>query len=213
MDIEIKLVDETTDLSNVKPYNWDVMVKGKPYYVCRLEGYYHSIGGHLGNNNLWCYPRDQKPTVENLYEFAGASCQWGVIANDNNYYRCKWDEAEVLHNHSITITRNGEEFFTFHSGGLAYGLAKAQVIIAELDEHPLDLNEIGYDEKMIGRKVWWRSQPAIVDRFIKGQACVMLIPDGMDSFKIPEEYKNEDYEENNDIKTEIFDKHIWWFRE
>ena len=76
---------------------------------------------------------------------------------------------------------------------------------------------IDYDKKMIGRKVWWRSQPAIITKWIKGQACVILEPDGIDSFKTPAEYENDDMfgddEDKKSIKTEVFDKHIYWFRE
>ena len=74
----------------------------------------------------------------------------------------------------------------------------------------------GFAEKMIGRKVWWRSEPAIIKSWIgHGQACVILEPDGIDNFTMPAEFADDEvmtYEDKT-VKTSIFDKHIWWFRD
>lgn len=98
---------------------------------------------------------------------------------------------------------------------MSYGLTKAESLIYDFEEHPLELDTIDYDKKAIGRKVWWRSEPAIVTNFIKGQACVILAPDGIEHFTVPNEFANEDpdYYEDDTVKTTIMDKHIWWFRE
>ena len=67
---------------------------------------------------------------------------------------------------------------------------------------------------MIGRKVWWRSEPAIISSWIDGQACVILEPDGIDNFTKPAEFVDDGCMDDGerDIKADIFDKHIWWFR-
>ena len=82
-----------------------------------------------------------------------------------------------------------------------------------LDEHPLSLNERDFDKKCIGRKVWWRSEPAVITRYVKGQACVILKPDGIKNFTVPAEFAKEPYYYEEDVKVNIFDKNIWWFRE
>jgi hypothetical protein len=99
--------------------------------------------------------------------------------------------------------------------GINYGIDNARVMISELSEHCLELNYIDFDKKMIGRKVWWRSEPAVVKHYVHGQACVLLCPDGIDSFSTPAEFveEGESYYEEIDVKTSIFDKHIWWWRE
>lgn len=68
---------------------------------------------------------------------------------------------------------------------------------------------------MIGRKVWWRSEPAVITHWIEGQACVILEPDGIDKFAVPAEFVHDEImnDRERDIKAEIFDDHIWWFRE
>ena len=32
-------------------------------------------------------------------------------------------------------------------------------------------------------------------------------------FTTPSEYENDFYDENDSIKADIFDEHIWWFRD
>ena len=80
----------------------------------------------------------------------------------------------------------------------------------------MELNAIDFDKKMEGRKIWWRSQLAKIERFIWGQACIIITPDGIDKFETPPEFRDEEWAndgENDYIKTHILDKHIWWFRD
>jgi len=165
MENKIKLIDKNTDLSNVKPFDWDVNVKGRPYYVAKINGHIHSIGGYWGGNDYWCWPRDEQPTHKNLIQFAGARCRWGFRVDDSNYIRNKHG-AEVLHNHYAVITRNGEDFYSFAHGGLGDAAAKAQTLIDEFEDHPAWINEIDFDKNLIGRKVWWRESPGILDKNI-----------------------------------------------
>ena len=213
---DIKLIDKDTNISELKmrKMDWDVVMNGKPFQVVRIEGYVHTIGGKWGDNNLWAYPRDEEPTYENLIEYnSERHVMWGIKFNPHHYMKSKWDETEMRYSGEVTITRNGEDFYTLW-GGINYGIDKARVLISEIEQHPLGFNEIDYDKNIIGRKVWWRSQPAIITMWMKGQACVLLEPDGIERFEKPAEYKNDDmfdYEEY--VKTSIFDKNVYWFRD
>lgn len=208
---DIRLIKPDTDLSKYRPLPWDVVIHNRPYYVIDVPGYVHTIGGRFGENSYWAYPRDEKPTYENTIEF---DCNhvvcWGIRYEPHNYMKTKWDECRASSATGCTITRNGEDFYDVWGG-----IAKAQTLIDEINEHPLGLNEIDFDKKMIGRKVWWRSEPGIIRRYIKGQACVMIEPDGIERFTIPAEFVGDDvmYYEDRDVKADIFDNHIWWFRE
>lgn len=212
---DIKLIEKNTNIAKLKMFKmpWDVEVRGDPYQVVRIEGYVHSIGGKWGENNLWMYPRNCNPTYETLIEYHCEGCGvcWGIVYNPHNYTRTKWDETECFTSNGAMITRNDKDFY-FCSGGID----EAKWLIKNLEDHPLELNEYDFDKKMLGRKVWWRSEPAIITRWIgMGQACVILEPDGIDKFTKPKEFANDDYMDDDEtyIKADIFDKHIWWFRE
>ena len=214
---EIHLI-EKEDFPNIKYecLDWDVVVKGRPYQVIRVEGFAHCLGGNLDwgdGNNFWAYPLDEEMTFENLLEFDGhPGARFGIEYSPTNYVKAKWGEAEIRTGRKLVITRNDEPFY---DGFMSYHQAIAYVKDGILDEHPLNLNERDFDKKCIGRKVWWRSEPAVITSYIHGQACVILKPDGIDSFTVPAEFAKEDpeYYCDGDVKTTIFDKNIWWFRE
>ena len=214
---EIRLIREE-DIHGLKftKLDLDVEVNGTPYQVIHVPGFAHCIGGHLDNgdgNCYWAYPLNEEMTIDNLIEFDGEpGAAWGLEYTPTNYYKFKWDEGEIRRGRKLIITRNGEPFY---DGLMTFHQAIAYVKDGLLDEHPLGLNERDFDKKCIGRKVWWRSEPAVITRYIKGQACVILKPDGIDHFTVPAEFADEepDYYCDTVVKTNIFDDNIWWFRE
>ena len=213
---DIRLIEKDTILPKLYPYDWDVYINDKPYYVVRIEGFVHTIRGKYGENDLWAYPRDEEPTYKNLIEFnCDNPVSWGIEYRPRNYARCKWDECESFSGSTIMITRNGKDFCDVCGRGINYGIDKARVMISQFQEHAMDLNSIDFDKKVIGRKVWWRSEPAVVTSYVDGQACVILEPDGIDHFTVPAEFAEEESEYycDGDVKADILDKHIWWFRD
>ena len=215
---EIRLITKD-DIATLKyeKIDWDVVVKGVPYQIIRVKDYVHTIGGRLDNgdgNCLWAYPLNEELCYENLREFDGVpGARWGIEYNPTNYLKCKWDEPSIECGRKLIITRNDEPFY---DGFMTIHEALAYVLDNKLDDHPLNLNMRDFDKKCIGRKVWWRSEPAIITSYIHKQACVILEPDGMKEFSIPAEYKDDDFtpsDERDSIKSSIFDNHIWWFRD
>ena len=214
---KIKLIHKDTIIPKTKPLDWDVEINGRPYYVVRLEGFVHTIGGKWGENEFWAYPRDEEPCYDNLIEFNGNSpVLWGIEYKPTNYIKYKWGERRLEQSNKIFITRNGKVFDEIYCNDVSYGMCEAKVNIVKFMEHPLDLNAINFDKKMIGMKVWWGNQPAKIESFIWGQACVILIPDGRDSFDNSPKHKHSTseyyYGEEKSIKAHILDEHIWWFR-
>ena len=173
MEDVIKLIDKTTDIKSLKisKFDWDVVVGRTykiPYQVVRIEGYIHTMGGKWGINDLWMYPRREEPSYENLIEFNGnGGVCWGIKYDPHYYVKTKWDETECYSIGGAMITRNGKDFY-FCKGGID----EARYRISLLDDHPLELNSYEFDKKMIGRKIWWRSEPGIITMWIgDGQAC------------------------------------------
>ena len=194
-----------------KDGNW---MYNKPYQVISIVGHCHTLGGHWGDNDYYAHPRDEEPTIENLLEFNGVPCSWGMILSSSSYVRNKWDESSIENGQSITITRNGAPFYTTH--GIFHALDLLEYLRA--NEHPLDLQDYGYDKTCIGRKVWWKGQKAIVSSWVeKGQACVILTPDPeIGKFACPPEYAGDEimwHEENeSELKIDIFSPSVDWFR-
>lgn len=207
----IRLIDRNTDISKLKMCQmyWDTVINREPYFVVLIEGYIHTIGGKYGNNNLWAYPRNEKPSFKNLIQFDGEPVCWGINYAPYNHARYRHGEFEARTIGNVFITRNGEKFCDVRGS-----IERAKCMIDDFLEHPMNLNKIDFDKNVIGRKVWWRSEPAVVTSYISGQACVILEPDGITQFTTPAEFADDgcEYYFDGDVKADILDKHIWWFR-
>jgi hypothetical protein len=212
---EIKLIEETTDLSQLrKPIGWDLEVKGEPYDVYRVDGYIHTIGGKMGENNYWACPAGERPTFENLIEFNGDAPTWGVMFDRVNYIKSKWDETSVEANGNCWITRNGKKFYQIPARYMDYGLAKAQHLLVQLlEECPLYLSERTWKEQAIGRKIWYENQPAKITR-INNDNELWIEPDGIPCFTAPPHWEDMDFSDYEDgLRVDILSPNIYWFRD
>ena len=62
-----------------KPLPWDVVIDKRPYYVVRVHGFVHTIGGVFAENDLWAYPRSEKPSLHNLIQYNSKQpVTWGI---------------------------------------------------------------------------------------------------------------------------------------
>lgn len=210
-----KHIKKDSVLPELYHMDWDVIISGRPYFVVKIDGYVHTIGGRYGHNDLWAYPRTEEPTYETLIPFdCDEPVSWGISYTEHNRHEYQNMSCTVG---CTTITRNGKPFCDVPCKDMYFGIDKARVMIAEFHEHPLNLDTINFDKKMIGRKVWWRSEPAVISRYIENQACVVLTPDGINGFSNPAEYEHDGYyliyEDEGVVKADILDRHICWFRE
>ena len=217
--VSINLIEKKDiDTLVYKKMPWDVTIGKKPYQVIRVEGHAHTIGGKLDwgdgkGNCFWAYPYDEEMSFDNLVEFDGVpGARWGIEYYPTNYIKCKYDESEIRRGRHLVITRNEEPFY---EGFMTFHEALSYILDNRLDDHPMDLNNRDFDKNVIGRKVWWRSEPGVITHYCKGQAAVIIEPDGIKKFTRPREYSDSivPIEEDADVKVDIFDKHIWWFRE
>ena len=150
----IRLIDRDTDISKLKIHKmyWDTVINGEPYFVVLIEGYIHTIGGKYGNNNLWAYPRNEKPSFKNLIQFDGEPVCLGINYAPYNHARYRHGEFEARTIGNVFITRNGEKFCDVRGS-----IERAKCMIDDFLEHPMNLNKIDFDKNVIGRKVWWRT--------------------------------------------------------
>ena len=220
--VDIKLIQKDTDLSKckIRKIDWDLVVRAIPYQVVAIDGYCHTIGGKWRNNNYWAYPLEKEMTTENLIQFNGEPVKWGIHCEDTSYIRPGngfHKDTEIRKSIDCYITRNGEKFYEIYAGSYQYALAKAQVCLIQLQEHVIDFFERGWEKKNVGRKVWYRDDPAYIDHFVVDQGCIILKPDGIKNFSVPanvtedDEHLYDDYRDS--VKVEYLSENIYWFRD
>jgi hypothetical protein len=220
---DINVITKDTDLSQVsmRKLDWDVEIYDKSYDVYRIEGYIHSIGGHWGENDYWCCPSDEKPTVDNLIQFGGHVVQWGIEYIPKNYTKTKWGDTEVRESGRVLIKRNGKPFYNIRSYKPEYGLAKGQAALIEIKEHPINFHSRNFREEIKGRKIWYENQPAIIERIVESNDYgveIWVVPDKkhIEKFRFPT-WENTDEagwieEYENGCRCDILESNIDWFR-
>lgn len=215
MEPKLKLINEKTDLSDIVIFDHDTVINSTldpdnnvPIKVCKIPGYYHCIGGRHGNNDLYSFPRDVKvPKYRDLTPFDGELTNFGFDISPKNYL----GKYGVESYYYVRITRNFKTFYEFSVNDFGYGVAKAQVLIEEMKELPINIWKIDFDKSMIGRKVTWKGEPAIISYYCDGQACIILDADIINCSSPISKHFNYDTYSGWNVKVEIFDKNIGWF--
>lgn len=72
-------------------------------------------------------------------------------------------------------------------------------------------------KKLVGRKIFYREVPAVIERVILDQGCVMIVPDNEksafpSSAGYDEETDGYDYGAEPEAKVEVYSEKIWWWR-
>ncbi|MEN8907922.1 MAG: hypothetical protein ABF289_18375 [Clostridiales bacterium] len=206
---EIKLIDKNTDFTKLKMelMKWDTYSNKEYYDVYRIENHFHSIGGKWGNNNYWASPRGEKPTYDNLIEFSGVICSWGMRFYESNFIKTKWNETEMNDIVKFEITRNDKIFYDFIVRDIEYGIAKARKIMIEIHEHPIPFNEQNFEKQIVGRKIKWMDKPSVIESYSINWNLI-VVPDGWDI----REYRHYEGGEES-ISEDLFDNSIDWFRD
>ena len=206
-----KLPEMGTDISSldIEEKPWDLVLDGKEYKVIRIKGYIHTKGAGY-ESDLYAYPRVEEPNYNNLvkYNLKEPVC-WGIRTDNSNYVDSSVGDPYVCNRNKVIITRNGKDFCECDS------VIEALNRIDEIKTHPLKLNNYKFGENCIGHKIWYREQKAIISKYIDGEACIEIVPDGKDKFKIPDSLKAlSDYcDEVPSFKISIFNSCISWDRD
>jgi len=215
MKVEIEIPKTQEDIDDNKTlYNWDLEIRGKKYDVYLISGFYHSIGRDF--NDLYCCPMGEPPTLKNIISFCGNHApRWEISWNIKHYTKNKWNETSIEFNGIWTIYRNGIEFITGGARTMSYGLAKAQTVLVELQEHSIPFHFRNWRDEVLNRKIWYHNQPGIITSIIEGgQLCVMISPHGISEFEPPAHLRDADWWNEDDVihKTSMLDHNINWFR-
>lgn len=211
----VNLITETTNIEalNMELKNWDAEIGGVLYQVVRIKGHVHTVGGRYGACDLWAYPRAEKPTFKNLIQFnAYNPVAWGLTCKPKNYM-CH--ENEARNSSIVTVTRNGMKFMTCAARGMNAGIDEARIAISKFTKHPLCLNSIDYDKNAVGRQIYYRGIPAIITRFLKEQASIMIKADAAIAVGPLPIYSYEigvTLNKDNELKVDILDPDIAWYR-
>lgn len=208
--IQCKIPKTDDDLKNKINFRWDSIVNDKKLDVYCLQGYYHTIGGRHGLNDLYCCNRGEKLTIKNIIAFNGESCKWDMNFISNNYNKNKYNDESIEHNYKLIILRNNKPFYTLCSYNMDYLLAKYKTIMIEIEEHPISFHLQDYQSEIVGRKILWKNIPCIIYSYGENYD-LSIIPDGTEEEKKLFKKYAHDFEDDY-IVEDLFSPSINWFR-
>jgi len=213
---KIQLINDKSDLSQAEFVDWDVEINNTRYDVYRIPDFVHSIGGRWGMNDYWCCPENQKPSFENLMQFNGYPVRWGIQIYESGSIKLKWGDRGLNRSCNYLITRNDKPFYRNNVASLDYAMIVAREKLYKLQEFPVNLVSKNWKKSFINRKIWYKNEPAIIKRWIDGEACMIIYPDNPSKmFSKPIEGMDELFfdEDLKSFNVEIFSPHIWWWRD
>lgn len=116
------------------------------------------------------------------------------------------------------IFADGIQVYEFFHRDAERALIRAAQLIPKLHEAALmSWTNKRERDKLVGRKVFYDRTPAIIERLVVDQGCVILKPDGASAFPPPiyaidgdDDFYDDD--ERDYVKTEVLDPKIWWSR-
>ena len=145
---------------------WDVVIDGRQYRVKEETWSYSTTYyevAELGN-------RDAEYTGFDSNMFV---C-WGIKYEPKNYFGKDILGKECVKlEDKITITRNGENFYTFE-GDINTGIDKARIIISELKTHSFKFNDRNYEKNIIGSDVTYANSEYIVKKWFQDELEVEI---------------------------------------
>jgi len=185
--------------------DWDLQIKGVPYQVVKYDGW--------NNEDYVCYPikgctsiKDYFiPTDENLelincHGVRGEAPTWEIKQEKGKHLKSKWDETSLRFSCLTTIYRNGVSFFEF-GGSEDYAYHKAKSFLVEVLEGPINFNSRFWLEELIGRKVNYNGEAAIIDHINFVPFSMWIIPVN-GKFKPPHKWDND----GDDLNREHWDE-------
>lgn len=197
-----------------KPFREVIIGKNK---VCGLHQGEHK---HSSQDNKFYVKIGDSGTQDDYVGFNG---HWNLVDvqfESSNYLKSSYLSGdEVRKTGMCKIFSDRIQVYEFFYRELNWALIKAANVISQLEEHASWWMRKDERAKLVGRKVYYHDEPAIITSIIEEQGCVILKPDGMEVFKDPiwllEDKKDGqlwDMDERSSVKDDVLSPHIWWFR-
>jgi hypothetical protein len=140
--------------------------------------------------------------------FDGHYVLWGFSYEPETYLK----ESEL----SGEEWRKGGTIRYFKNGIQVYEefCREPHVAILKIGTTLLKLQEVQWDKLKEGEKIYWYETPAIIRRVITEQGAMIVVPEEGHTFPDPvwaeEEWQK--LEDRKEVKIDIFDPHLWWWR-
>jgi len=113
---------------------------------------------------------------------------------------------------AAVILADGEPVYEIVRRKVEDALVDLRDLLIRLSEHASGWLLKDERDRLVGRKVYYREVPAVIERLIVDQGCVMIRTESGQPFPPPVYAEPGDDEAESTIKDDVLSPHIWWFR-
>ena len=179
----------------------------------------HDLGKNNGKSpNLWLKQTfsdtDKFDWVPWIDDCGTSRPCYEVSLVQQNRTKQKWGETRINSRCIVKISCNTKVVYEFFCHNVAYGLARSQILITKMGDHPFDFSD---PKKEIGRKIWFYDQAAVISDLTLSQGCIIAKKEDGTGFDLTKPWDREDsvdyWNGKNEVKDDIFSKNIYWFRD
>lgn len=175
----------------------------------------HGEHPHSRSDNS-IYARWQDGRIEG---FNGHRLLTTILFQDNNYLKTSGLSGNQVRKGGLcTITINGFSCAKFGYRDIDWALFEAYSTLQKIKDFTIQLWDEDERKKLVGRKVYYDSHPAVIRYLFEEDMDVILDADPPPfPFRAyqQEDLKNgedADSDDRNTVKDTIFSSHIWWWR-
>jgi hypothetical protein len=146
-----------------------------------------------------------KVEFDNLPAHVEHTAKYRVVADWQNY------------DGDCSIFINDFQVYIFKYHSLSYLAGRLPVVMKGLCDFPVSLDGRTACQELLGRKIWWREVPAVIENFLGESGTIQIRADNEEKlfphypWTAPED--RDDRERNYRINVDLFDPQLWWFRE
>lgn len=145
--------------------------------------------------------------------FNGHRVRTRIEIEEENYLKeSELSGDDIRKGGSCRIYLNDFPVYGFFHRDAQWALLRAHQVLAELYDLPVCLWDEAERGALIGRKVYYRSHPAVVTYYFPDQGCVVLSPIGGSFPLAPYAIEDGDDADDETVKVDVLDKGIWWWR-
>lgn len=147
--------------------------------------------------------------------FDGHRILIGVNLTPSNYLKeSELSGDEVRKGGTGQILADGTVVFEFFFRDTMWALMRAHSLIGQLSEGSCDWLIKERRDALLGRALYYREVPAVVESLIVDQGCLILRTADGKPFP-PPVYSEGDHDDDREptVKVEVIDPHIWWWRD
>jgi hypothetical protein len=191
-------------------------VPWKPFETVAIDGEEWELahGEHPHSRQDQSIYARQKKDLDYVVGFSGHRPLLRIEARERNRLKQSGLSGdEVRGNCELVLFANDVATQRFEGRDLRSCLVRVLESLLSFGEHPIQVWRKEDRDALVGRKVYWHGEPAVVHRYYEDLVEVLLRYDGPRTTGFQRQPWQDDGGDRLELRVDLYDPAIWWLRE